>query len=140
MHLFTYGTLMFSDVWRTVVGRAHPSLAAWCHNFACYTVRGEEYPAMVAAPGEVVEGRVYFDLDSTAIATIDCFETGMYSREVVEVVCAGGETLACHAYLLCADFYNLLSAERWSRANYLRGGHHQKFAARYLAKLQSHPS
>src|SRR5690606_18414516 len=134
---FTYGTLMLDDVWLAVAGHPSPSRAARCHDFATYTVRGEVYPAMVPTPGEVVEGRVYFDVDPTALPSIDRFETDMYSRETVEVDCADGAAVSCHAYLLRAEFYDLLSTERWNIETYLRGGHHRRFAAQYLAAPQS---
>lgn len=132
MHLFTYGTLMFPDVWQGVARLNAASHPARCPGFAAFTVQGEVYPAMLPAAGHEVHGRVYLDLDPATLARIDLFEGDDYYRDEVEVVRLDGTILACQTYLLRSDRYHRITSQRWDRETYLRASHHQQFATQYL--------
>lgn len=49
-HLFTYGSLMFENVWRRVVSGRYRSTPATLHGYRRQRVRGEDYPALEALP------------------------------------------------------------------------------------------
>jgi hypothetical protein len=56
-HLFTYGTLMFPEVWQAVVGKEFQTLPAQLPNFQIFRVKDAVYPGIIAAiyPGIIAE-------------------------------------------------------------------------------------
>lgn len=48
LHLFTYGTLMFPEVWRVVVGKEFQTLPAVAPGYQIFHVRGAVYPGIIA--------------------------------------------------------------------------------------------
>ena len=79
MHLFTYGTLMFPEVWQAVVGRPFAAIAGQVSGYALYRVRDAVFPGMVATTtGAPVVGIVYLDVDDEAVARLDRFEDDFY--------------------------------------------------------------
>lgn len=99
MHIFTYGSLMFPEVWQRVV-RGHYCFApAAVDGYARFAVAGETYPGMVARTGAAVSGVLYFDVDERDIAALDTFEGEDYRRETVRVVLDDGSSAEAGAYL-----------------------------------------
>jgi gamma-glutamylcyclotransferase (GGCT)/AIG2-like uncharacterized protein YtfP len=97
--VFTYGSLMFTQVWQRVVRgryRSEPAIAAEHVRLA---IAGVDYPAMVARSGASVPGVLYFDVDARDIAALDAFEGADYRRVPLQVATASGATLTAHAYL-----------------------------------------
>jgi hypothetical protein len=88
-------------------------------------VRGEVYPAIVARPGEAVDGVVYFDLTPEALDRLDRFEGPMYRRTSVSVTleAAGNEeTAAAEAYVIAPENLARLSDEDWRFEEFLKTG------------------
>jgi gamma-glutamylcyclotransferase (GGCT)/AIG2-like uncharacterized protein YtfP len=48
LHLFTYGTLMFPEVWRVVVGKDFESTPAQLPGYQIFRVRDAVYPGIIA--------------------------------------------------------------------------------------------
>jgi gamma-glutamylcyclotransferase (GGCT)/AIG2-like uncharacterized protein YtfP len=120
MNIFTYGSLMFESVWRTVVRGAYRSSLATVHGFERRCVSGENYPAMVVSRGAAAfSGRLYFDVEPDDVARLDHFETSHYAR--VPVVTAVGEQVVVgEAYLgLRAD---ALSERPWTADDFEKNG------------------
>lgn len=111
MHVFTYGSLMYPEVWRRVTGGGHADEPATLLDHARYAIRGASYPGMVACPGAQVEGMLYRDVDAAALAALDAFEGPEYRRGTVQVCCAGGVTASAAAYLYLAP--EKLSGSPW---------------------------
>ena len=105
-HVFTYGSLMFPQVWERVVRGRYRSARCTLSGFARYAIKGETYPGMVAEAGARVEGVVYFDVDKDDLAALDAFEGIEYRRDKVSVVTESGEKVdACtYIYLLPGRF------------------------------------
>lgn len=61
-HIFTYGSLMFAEVWQRVVAGDYRAVAADLMHHARYAVRGETYPGLVPQAGARVAGIVYLDV------------------------------------------------------------------------------
>src|SRR5271155_1290355 len=74
-HLFTYGSLMFAEVWSRVVHGIY-----------------RQMPARA-------EGVVYFDVSPADVASLDVFEGEQYQRQVIHVRVTGGDAIAVHAYV-----------------------------------------
>ncbi|MGZ5781655.1 MAG: gamma-glutamylcyclotransferase family protein, partial [Burkholderiaceae bacterium] len=67
-HIFTYGSLMFPQVWQRVVRGQYHSANAIVSGYARYTIVGETYPAIIEQAGATVHGVVYFDVDEQDVA------------------------------------------------------------------------
>lgn len=130
MHLFTYGTLMFPEVWRRIALREAVSERASLSGFAIYRVKDSIIPGIVQTQdGDCVEGVLYWNLDEEMLFELDAYESEFYSREPVKVTTNSGQTVDCQAYIVPADRHDMLSDERWDAdwfakhklASYLNG-------------------
>ena len=98
-NVFTYGSLMFEEVWGKVVSGRYQSQAAILHDHRRYAITGVSYPAMVAMPGEQVAGLLYLDVSADDMARLDAFEGDEYRRDALPVVLASGETVSAWTYV-----------------------------------------
>ena len=126
MKVFTYGSLMFPEVWQAVTGRVQPSSAGTIRGFVRRTVSRTSYPGILETGREddIVGGEIYHDIDPDCLAALDQFESDFYVRREVQVRDGAGGLVACHAYVVPPGRAHVLSAEEWDR---------ETFAARYLA-------
>lgn len=131
-HVFTYGSLMFSQVWERVVRGRYRSVRATLPGFARYVIKGETYPGMVAEAGAQVEGVLYFDVDGDDLAALDAFEGIDYRRDRVAVLAESGERAeACtYIYLLPGRF----SGEPWNPREFRMERFIGTYCAAYEAK------
>ena len=86
-HLFTYGTLMFEEIWSLVVCGSYRSRTGTLRGFTRKAVKGAEYP--VIYPGsrdDLVQGTVYFDVTPADIERLDIFEGDYYARQHCPVI------------------------------------------------------
>ncbi len=98
-HVFTYGSLMFADVWTRVVEGDYRSLRARLDDHARFEVRDQTYPGMVAQQNSRVEGVLYLDVDDADLARLDQFEGDDYVRATLGVACEDGSARAAEAYV-----------------------------------------
>lgn len=84
-NVFTYGSLMFGEVWRPLAQRASASMAATLEGYRREGVRSAHYPGIVPASGASTPGRLYFDVDAGALERLDAFEGSEYRRVAVSV-------------------------------------------------------
>ena len=97
--VFTYGSLMFAEVWTRVVTGRYRALAARLADHARFAVAGETYPGMIASAGATVDGVLYLDVDDADVARLDRFEGDDYRRETVTLACADGSTRTGDTYV-----------------------------------------
>lgn len=117
MNLFTYGTLMFPEVWRRVVPREFASQAATVAGYRVRRAAGELFPVMLPADADDrVPGVTYFGVDAEAIALLDAYESTLYDRLAVEAVLDDGRTVMCQAYVLPTERAQFASDEPWTAA------------------------
>jgi gamma-glutamylcyclotransferase (GGCT)/AIG2-like uncharacterized protein YtfP len=132
MHVFTYGTLMFPEVWNAVVGRPYASVEGTLHGFAIYTVRDAVFPGIIAADGsDAVRGVVYLDVDENSLARLDRFEDDFYRRESLSIDCSDGQARTADAYVVPAENRVVLSDQRWSRDEFVASGGLEYFIRRF---------
>jgi gamma-glutamylcyclotransferase (GGCT)/AIG2-like uncharacterized protein YtfP len=132
MHVFTYGTLMFPDVWRAVVGKEFETVAATAARFEIYYVRDAVYPGIIAAADGSVSGLVYLDVDTESIARLDAFEGNDYCRRQIEVTHSDdGQQLLADAYVIPPANRHLLTNEPWTAKKFAARGGLARFVARY---------
>jgi gamma-glutamylcyclotransferase (GGCT)/AIG2-like uncharacterized protein YtfP len=109
MNVFTYGSLMFPEVWQRVVRGSYRSATGVVADCARYAIDRETYPGMVHERGANVSGIVYFDVDARDLAALDVFEGSDYERETVEVRLAGIQTVPAETYFYLAKAHLLES-------------------------------
>jgi gamma-glutamylcyclotransferase (GGCT)/AIG2-like uncharacterized protein YtfP len=120
--LFAYGTLMCDDIMRSVAGCALSHTHAVLRGYRRYAVRGEDYPALVAGGGGLVEGVLYHDIPDTAWLRLDRFEGEMYERRFVDVLLTDGRTESVYAYIIRPEFEGRLESTEWDFEAFLRSG------------------
>jgi gamma-glutamylcyclotransferase (GGCT)/AIG2-like uncharacterized protein YtfP len=98
-HVFTYGSLMFADVWSRVVKGRYASIEGRVEHHARYAIDGADYPGMVARDGSRVTGRLYLDIDDDDLRRLDEFEGVDYRRDVVTVTAADGIVRDAETYV-----------------------------------------
>ncbi|CAN5183957.1 hypothetical protein BH11PSE11_BH11PSE11_19410 [soil metagenome] len=98
-NVFTYGSLMFPQVWERVVSGSYRSAAATLAGHARLAIVGETYPGMIARDGGSTRGVVYFDVHERDVAVLDAFEGGDYRRVSVGLQLEDGELAAADTYL-----------------------------------------
>jgi gamma-glutamylcyclotransferase (GGCT)/AIG2-like uncharacterized protein YtfP len=118
VHLFTYGTLMFNQVWRQVVGRLNPSLPATLEGHRIGKITGQVFPGMTICPGGRVSGRAWWDVTPGELALLDEFESGLYERMEVPAILLDGSRRSCWAYLVRPEHQGMLLEERWDPAEF----------------------
>lgn len=103
MHIFTYGSLMFPEIWQRVVRGDYRSAPATARGYARYALADDTYPGMIASPQATVEGVLYFDVDAQDVAALDAFEGSEYRRDLIDVVINSGETVIACTYIFMAE-------------------------------------
>jgi gamma-glutamylcyclotransferase (GGCT)/AIG2-like uncharacterized protein YtfP len=111
--LFAYGTLAVPAVLEAVTGRRFPGQEARLHGFARRCLRGRIYPAVVAAPGALAEGRLYDGLDPATLARLDRFEGPLYVRRQLDVEPEDGAARPAEIYVLAEGARAELRPEPW---------------------------
>jgi gamma-glutamylcyclotransferase (GGCT)/AIG2-like uncharacterized protein YtfP len=110
--LFAYGTLAVAPVMEAVAGRVFAAEPARLAGYARRGVRGEVFPALVAAAGAETPGVLYRGLDPRSLAALDAFEGDLYERRTLVVETAAGPA-AAEAYLAREGRRGALTGEPW---------------------------
>jgi len=114
MHLFTYGTLVFPEVWKRIAVRKFEGERATLRGFSIYRVKDAVFPGIVRSCVEdYVTGMLYRDLDGETLFELDAYESDFYLRETVQVTLEDGEEVECQAYLVPDSRRELLTDEPW---------------------------
>lgn len=131
INLFTYGSLMCSDIMFKVADCRVDFTQATLSNFFRSKIRNKEYPGIVPQPGAMIPGVLYFDLSIEAINRLDVFEGELYRRENVEVITENHGSTTAMTYVITPQYRNLLTNKEWSFTYFLAVGK-KKFEASYL--------
>lgn len=99
VHVFTYGSLMFAEVWRPLVAGRYLREPAVLPGYRRFAVPGVAYPGIVATPGQEVAGLLYRDVASDDLARLDRFEGAEYRRDALQVTLADGSALVAETYV-----------------------------------------
>jgi gamma-glutamylcyclotransferase (GGCT)/AIG2-like uncharacterized protein YtfP len=132
MHVFTYGTLMFPEVWQAVVGRSFETVEGTAAGFEVFRVRDAVFPGIIAGTGECsVPGVVYLDVDRESTERLDRFEDDFYERRAIAVDCSDGQRRMAEAYVVPPANRSLLTSEPWGRESFLASGGLEQFISRF---------
>ena len=100
INIFTYGSLMFSEVWQRVVAGRYQSYPAILHDYQRFAVRDDTYPGIVARAGSSVSGLMYAGVAVDDIVALDHFEGVDYRRIEVDATLSDGSTWLVQTYLM----------------------------------------
>jgi gamma-glutamylcyclotransferase (GGCT)/AIG2-like uncharacterized protein YtfP len=132
MHVFTYGTLMFPQVWEAVVGRKYASIEGIARGYAIFYVRDAVFPGIVAASAhDSVRGVVYLDVDQSSLARLDLFEDDFYCRETFWIDCNDGQRRAAEAYVVPVENRAILTDKTWRPEEFVASGGLDYFIRRF---------
>lgn len=127
-HLFTYGSLMFEDVWNRLVRGNYLSQKATLTGYARRSVKNDEYPVIFQAD-ELVEGVVYYDINKEDMITLDAFEGEYYERKEVELL-VKNQPVNAYVYVLKEHYFDIIDPKPWSEAHFATEGI-KRFLANY---------
>jgi gamma-glutamylcyclotransferase (GGCT)/AIG2-like uncharacterized protein YtfP len=132
MNVFTYGTLMYPQVWQVVVGHSVATVTAQLAGYRVLRLTGVVYPGMVSASGDHAAcGLVYLGIDDDSLARLDWFEGDGYVREQVRVSCADGADRDAFTYVVRDEQRAQLTDEPWTAADFEARGDLERFVAGY---------
>jgi len=131
INLFTYGSLMCSDIMYKVAGCRFESDQAILNDFYRSKIQNEEYPGIVPQSGSKVSGVLYLALSPEALQRLDLFEGELYQRQEVGVLSENHGRVRAMTYVIKPGYGDLLTGETWSFNHFLAVGK-KKFQASYL--------
>ena len=114
MNLFSYGSLMFREVWSQLVKGDYVKRPARLYGFTRRRVHGDVYPVIVPSPhGDWVDGVVYFGVSEDDLKRLDVFEAEPYDRQTHVVLVEGRERHLADAYVLKDHFQYMVHDCEW---------------------------
>lgn len=122
MDVFTYGSLMFREVWLRVAGCDCESVPAVADGYAVRRLREVPWPVMIPAAGESARGRLYRGVPDIALARLDRFEGEEYHRVPIDIRLPDGSLETAHAYLAAEPESPEILPDPWDAATFERDG------------------
>lgn len=99
LRLFVYGTLRDATLVRQLTGRRFVTTHAVLAGYRKETSAGE-YPVIVTAAEQTVDGLLLHDVDATSLRAFDAYEDeGRLYRRVTVTVSSGGASCAAQTYV-----------------------------------------
>lgn len=131
MNLFTYGSLMYRQVWQRVVRGNYRAYQALLINYCRRQIKGDHYPVIFpGSENDQITGMLYLGLDQQDLTRLDHFE-GSYYKRVDAAVHTGGQLFNCQTYVLKPDYYHLISETEWSEKKFEQSGL-KAFSEKYI--------
>ncbi|WP_028582552.1 gamma-glutamylcyclotransferase family protein [Desulfogranum japonicum] len=132
-HVFTYGSLMFPQVWNRVVQGRYNAQRVALRGFERKCVKGEEYPVIhpVDDTWSLVQGVLYRDVGEEDLQRLDVFEGEYYQRQTRMVMSEGGYVEPAEVYVVHEDFTHIIDHRPWDVERFKEHGI-QKFLQLYV--------
>ncbi len=134
-NLFTYGSLMCSDIMAKVADCRPNCTPATLHDFFRAKVHNEEYPGIVPLQDSMVAGLLYLGLTAEALDRLDIFEGEMYQRQEVALLTENNPRTKAMTYVIKPEYRHLLTDKEWNFSEFLSTGK-EKFEKSYFGFLQ----
>lgn len=113
-NIFTYGTLMFEEIWSQVVTGEYRRFPAILDGYDRKMARDEEYPVLYPhTPSSQVEGFVYLDVSDADLEKLDYFEGEYYFRKSEDVLVLESGKMPAAVYVLKEEYYSIISNKNW---------------------------
>jgi gamma-glutamylcyclotransferase (GGCT)/AIG2-like uncharacterized protein YtfP len=130
-NIFTYGSLMYRQVWNMVVEGRYRSTPATLQGYSRRRVAGQEYPVVYETPASSeVAGLLYYAVTDHDLQRLDIFEGDQYARQSVSVVLNGGEVINASVYVVKKQYHHIISDIEWD-PDYFRSYGMQAFIDHY---------
>ncbi len=114
MNLFTYGSLMFDEIWSRLVRGDYTKRSARLHGFTRRRIRDDVYPVIFRSNhSEWVDGVIYFGVSDEDLRRLDAFEAHAYDRQPHIVIVEGSEEHPADAYVLKDSYRYLANESEW---------------------------
>lgn len=132
MNIFTYGSLMYSEVWQYVVNGLYASQKATISGYKRVAVRDENYPMLIPdnSQGEVA-GVLYMQVSEQDIENLDAFEGAQYDRISTQVNIDASHIEIAEVYIANAVGLELALEQAWDQTRFETFGLAQ-FCENYL--------
>jgi gamma-glutamylcyclotransferase (GGCT)/AIG2-like uncharacterized protein YtfP len=122
-NIFTYGSLMFNEVWSKVVRGTYEHVDAGLYGYQRKKVKGQAYPCVFpAGSADYVHGKLYRGVVDEDICSLDRFEGEYYQREWKECELSDGSKLPAWVYVFKKQYTYLIGAEDWDPDRFSRVG------------------
>jgi gamma-glutamylcyclotransferase (GGCT)/AIG2-like uncharacterized protein YtfP len=116
-NIFTYGSLMFAEVWQDIVRGQYENHIAWLDDFRRTYIHGDTYPVILPRTGEKdLEGVLYLSVNELDLHRLDCFEGDYYYRRRVfaKIKTANGyKSIEADVFVLKSKHAHLASLRKW---------------------------
>ncbi len=116
-HIFTYGSLMFREVWQSIVKQDYESQPSWLDGFRRTCIQDDNYPVVLPRAGQKdLEGVLYLSVKSQDITRLDRFEGEYYFRRRIRPkILVDGSLKAVEAdlYVLKPKYSDLATLRPW---------------------------
>ena len=123
VNIFTYGTLMFEEIWSQVTAGEHDRIPAILSGYDRKLARGEVYPVLFpSADISLVEGFVYIGATDADLEKLDAFEGEYYFRQPAEAVIYEATKLPVEVYVLKEEYYSIISHQEWDPVRFKTEG------------------
>ena len=130
-NIFTYGSLMFPQVWESVTSKNYQSSKACLAGFIRRLVINAEYPGIIKGNSDdIVNGVVYFDVYDDDIMRLDHFEGEIYFRESVSIKLDSNDKISAYAYTIKPEYSHVLSDKDWDVNEFSQNGI-KRFISKY---------
>jgi len=115
MNIFTYGTLMFSPVWDTVVKANYRASSAVLRGYKRRKIINDNYPVAFEADAEdFINGIVYYDVEPADINRLDEFEGSYYRRTLINAELSEHRPIEADVYIIKPRYRHLISSQEWN--------------------------
>jgi gamma-glutamylcyclotransferase (GGCT)/AIG2-like uncharacterized protein YtfP len=127
MNVFTYGSLMYPDIFSAVTGYSLQCTSAKLAGWRRYALADRTYPGALTSDqhSDFIVGIVWLDVNPKALLALDRFEGDDYERVTVSVTTEEGQSLTSHIYrwrlpALTAGAWDRGEFEKKHRANFVQ--------------------
>ncbi len=99
-HVFTYGSLMFKEIFMTVTGEKPHFKSATLRHWRRYSLKDKAYPGAAVCQDEnaQINGVLWSGVSAQGIYKLDAFEGAEYCRQAVTVLTEGGQPQTAWIY------------------------------------------
>lgn len=132
-NVFTYGSLMYPDIFAAVSGVSVGHRPAKAINWRRYALKERTYPGAIAENGACIEGVLWFGVPADAVSRLDQFEGEEYCVQTLFVYDTAG--IAHRAIIYRWRKPDLIFGD-WSTQDFERN-HRDTFVAVHLSASES---
>lgn len=115
-HFFTYGSLMYPEVWQQLVKGDYDSCLANLAGYHRKCIDQQDYPAIYRdkrSVNQLVSGRIYFNVSPEDQTALDIFEGEEYNRLTETVEMPDMKHIEVEVYVLKPNYLHRVTEKDW---------------------------